>query len=78
MAQSAANDLQNIDDFLSGDLKAMDRLFECVYSELKTIARSRLNQERPNHTLRPTELVHKSRKYLQQLSRSKSLHLVNA
>jgi RNA polymerase sigma factor (TIGR02999 family) len=32
--------------------------FTRLYDELRDLARRRMNQERPGHTLRPTELVH--------------------
>lgn len=35
-----------------------DELFTIVYDELRELADRRLSRERPDHTLRPTELVH--------------------
>lgn len=35
-----------------------DELFTIVYDELRKLADRRLSRERPDHTLRPTELVH--------------------
>jgi len=37
-----------------------DELLSRVYDELRRIAAHRLGQERPDHTLRPTELVHEA------------------
>ena len=42
----------------SGDKKAMEALIPLVYAELRILARSYLNKERPSHTLQPTALVH--------------------
>lgn len=41
-----------------GDQAAFDRLTPLVYDELRRRARHYLRAERPNHTLRPTALVH--------------------
>ena len=38
--------------------KDLDNLIPEVYAELKRLAAYHLQNERPNHTLRPTELVH--------------------
>ncbi len=40
--------------------KNLDKLIPEVYSELKRLAAFHLQNERPNHTLRPAELVHES------------------
>jgi RNA polymerase sigma factor (TIGR02999 family) len=37
---------------------ATPELFHHVYQELRELARRRMRQERPGHTLRPTDLVH--------------------
>lgn len=37
-----------------------DELLSLVYDELRRVAARRLGQERPDHTLRPTELVHEA------------------
>ncbi len=42
----------------AGDERALDELFPLLYQELRTLARQRLSAERPDHTLRPTALVH--------------------
>lgn len=44
----------------SGDSQALDRLLPAVYDELKVIAHARLRQERPDHTLDTTGLVHEA------------------
>jgi RNA polymerase sigma factor (TIGR02999 family) len=41
-----------------GDESAGARLFELLYAELRAIARRRLSDERSDHTLAPTALVH--------------------
>jgi RNA polymerase sigma factor (TIGR02999 family) len=39
---------------------ASEELFALVYDELRRLAGSYLRRERPDHTLRPTELVHEA------------------
>jgi RNA polymerase sigma factor (TIGR02999 family) len=43
-----------------GDATAVDRLFPLVYDELRRIAHRQLGQERPDHTLGTTALVHEA------------------
>jgi len=43
-----------------GDQKAADRLLPMVYDEFRALARHYLGQERLNHTLQPTALVHEA------------------
>lgn len=43
-----------------GDAHAQDEVFRLVYDELKRMAQDQLHNERPNHTLRATELVHEA------------------
>src|SRR6478672_11498745 len=43
-----------------GDRAALDALLPLVYDELRVIARSYLRQERADHTLQPTGLVHEA------------------
>ena len=43
-----------------GDSQGVSRLFDVVYAELKRIARAQLRNERPNHTLQPSALVHEA------------------
>lgn len=41
-----------------GDQGALDRLAECVYGELRVMARRHMKNERPDNTLQTTALVH--------------------
>ncbi len=50
-----------------GDQRAADALLPLVYDQLRAIARQRMKQERPEHTLQATALVHEA--YLQLVSR---------
>ena len=43
-----------------GDADALDRLFPKVYDELRQMARGRMRNERADHTLSATELVHEA------------------
>jgi RNA polymerase sigma factor (TIGR02999 family) len=43
-----------------GDKRAADRLLPLVYDEFRALARHYLSQERMNHTLQPTALVHEA------------------
>ncbi|MEM9530171.1 MAG: ECF-type sigma factor [Pseudomonadota bacterium] len=47
--------LQAIDD---GDPLASEQLLPLVYTELRDLARARMNDEKPGQTLTPTALVH--------------------
>jgi len=49
-----------LQDFAAGDKTALDRLVPLLYPELKRLARGYLNNERQNHTLQPTALVHEA------------------
>lgn len=44
----------------NGDSEAGERLFPVVYDELHRIASAFMRQERPDHTLQPTALVHEA------------------
>jgi RNA polymerase sigma-70 factor, ECF subfamily len=44
----------------AGDRLAADRLVPIVYQQLRRRAAAYLRQERPNHTLQPTALVHEA------------------
>jgi RNA polymerase sigma factor (TIGR02999 family) len=44
----------------TGDRAALDALMPLVYDELRKLARHYLRQERPDHTLQSTELVHEA------------------
>lgn len=46
-----------LEDARQGDDSARDRLFQAVYTELETIARRHMRNERANHTLEPAALV---------------------
>jgi RNA polymerase sigma factor (TIGR02999 family) len=52
-------DLESANEgLLANHADARDELWESVYAELRRRARALLAHERPNHTLRPTEVVH--------------------
>ena len=51
----------------AGDRQAQARLFEAVYAELRRIAAGELRNERRDHTLQPSALVHEA--YLRLLGR---------
>ncbi len=44
----------------AGDAKAADELLPLVYEQLRKLAASRMVNERPNHTLQGTALVHEA------------------
>jgi RNA polymerase sigma factor (TIGR02999 family) len=52
----------------SGDRQALDALMPLVYQELRRLARHSLQQERPDHTLQSTALVHEA--YVRLLGQS--------
>src|SRR5260370_10038190 len=54
-----------------GDRKALEAILPLVYNELRRLARYHLQQQRPNHTLQTTALVHEA--YL-RLAEEKALH----
>lgn len=59
MSKPASSDVTTLlGELRRGDEKARDGLVTLVYPELKRIAAHYLRQERPDHTLRPTALVH--------------------
>jgi RNA polymerase sigma factor (TIGR02999 family) len=47
-------------DMQAGDSAAVDRLVPIVYRELRRIAGALMKQERPDHTLQPTAVVHEA------------------
>lgn len=57
MAESS-NVTQLLKEFQSGNQTAADRLWSEVYDELRDCARRKLQDERENHTLTTTALVH--------------------
>jgi len=44
----------------NGDRQALEALLPLVYDELRRMARNQLRQQRPNHTLQTTALVHEA------------------
>ena len=59
-------------DWGKGDREALKQILPLVYSELRRLARHHLRQQRPNHTLQTTALVHEA--YL-RLAEGESLHV---
>ena len=59
-------------DWGNGDRDALKRVLPLVYDELRRLARHQLRQQRPNHTLQTTGLVHEA--YL-RLAEEKSLRV---
>lgn len=57
---SQTNITQLLAEASRGDQKAVDALFEAVYVELRLLARDYLRDERPDHTLQATALVHEA------------------
>ncbi len=57
-----------------GDRKALEAILPLVYNDLRRLARYHLQQQRPNHTLQTTALVHEA--YL-RLAQEKSPHVEN-
>ena len=55
---SESHAINEADFFEIFDGKDLNELIPKVYIELKRLAAYHLQNERPNHTLRPTELVH--------------------
>ena len=49
-----------LDQLAAGDERAAERLLDVVYGELRQLARAKLAQEAPGHTLQPTALVHEA------------------
>jgi RNA polymerase sigma factor (TIGR02999 family) len=61
-------------DWGNGDREALKGVLPLVYGELRRLARHQLRQQRPNHTIQTTALVHEV--YL-RLAKEKSLHAEN-
>jgi RNA polymerase sigma factor (TIGR02999 family) len=55
-----ANVTELLQAWQQGDRGALERLLPLVYDELRRVARARLRQERPGHTLQATALVHEA------------------
>lgn len=51
---------QMLAEMSSGDASAAERLLPHVYQELRALAASFFQQQRPDHTLQPTALVHEA------------------
>ena len=47
-------------DWQGGDKLALEELMPLVYRELRKVAASYIRQERRDHTLQPTALIHES------------------
>ncbi len=58
MALNAEQLLQTLESSSQGDDLALEDLIGVVYNELRALAAVHLRQERPDHTLQPTALVH--------------------
>ena len=58
------NDSGNItrllQDYEKGNREVLDEIFPLVYEELRRLAANRLRDERADHTLQPTALVHEA------------------
>ena len=58
------NDSGNItrllQDYEKGNREVLDEIFPLVYEELRRLAANRLRDEREDHTLQPTALVHEA------------------
>lgn len=57
---SQADVTQLLHAYGAGDREAFDRLMPIVYEQLRKLAHARLRQERPDHTLNTTGLVHEA------------------
>ena len=51
---------QHLEALRAGDEHARTALLECVYAELRQLARAKMAREQPGHTLQPTALVHEA------------------
>jgi len=60
MPESAPDVTKLLQQWADGDRKALDHLMPLVYNELRRLANYYLQQERPDHTLQPTALVHEA------------------
>ena len=58
--QSEHQITQRLIAWSSGDVTALDEVVRAVYEELRRMADRYLRQERPDHTLQPTALVHEA------------------
>jgi RNA polymerase sigma factor (TIGR02999 family) len=60
MADLREDVTQVLEQLKGGDRRAADKLLPMVYDEFRALARHYLAQERANHTLQPTALVHEA------------------
>lgn len=60
MSQLREDVTQVLEQLRNGDERAADKLLPLVYDEFRALARHYLSQERHNHTLQPTALVHEA------------------
>jgi RNA polymerase sigma factor (TIGR02999 family) len=60
MSSEAAEITKMLGDIRSGNRDAANRLMETVYSDLRAIAHRMFSNERQDHTLQPTALVHEA------------------
>jgi RNA polymerase sigma factor (TIGR02999 family) len=60
MADVREDVTQVLEQIRNGDERAADKLLPLVYDEFRALARHYLAQERANHTLQPTALVHEA------------------
>ena len=49
-----------LSEYKEGNRAALDELFPLIYDELKRVAANKLKNERSDHTLQPTALVHEA------------------
>jgi RNA polymerase sigma factor (TIGR02999 family) len=60
MSESAQDVTKLLGQWQAGDREALNALTPLVYNELRRLAQSYINRERPNHTLQGTALVHEA------------------
>ncbi len=60
MADAREDVTEVLEQLKNGDQRAADKLLPLVYDEFRALARHYLSQERHNHTLQPTALVHEA------------------
>jgi RNA polymerase sigma factor (TIGR02999 family) len=65
---TAADDVTRLlQEWSTGNQQALEKLLPLIYNELRRLAHSFLNRERPGHTLQTTALVHEA--YLKMVQR---------
>jgi RNA polymerase sigma factor (TIGR02999 family) len=60
MAQSDDSITEFLQRFAGGDKSALDHIMPLVYAEMQKMAGGYLRNEKPDHTLQPTALVHEA------------------